>query len=157
MTTIAARAGVLVADTQMTYADSPTSVPKLKLFIAGDYAVGVCGSCDKIPTIRQWFEQLYCTPESMPERLWEDSYDILAMNADGGIFTLFGDTLHELPVNYFALGSGRLVAMGAMAAGSNAVEAVKIACKYDVYTGGPVEFLTVEDIRAAIAKRNDFQ
>lgn len=43
----------------------------------------------------------------------------------------------------YAIGSGEEYAMGAMLAGCSALEAVKIAAKLDVYTGGPVRTLTV--------------
>lgn len=40
-----------------------------------------------------------------------------------------------------AIGSGSNFAMGAMAAGANAIEAVSIACKYDCYSGGQVTYI----------------
>lgn len=43
-----------------------------------------------------------------------------------------------------AVGSGWHFALGAMDAGSNAVEAVKIACNRDVYSGGKVRKISVK-------------
>lgn len=40
----------------------------------------------------------------------------------------------ELPVPYFAVGSGKGLAIGALDAGATPQEAIKIACKRDVYT-----------------------
>ena len=46
------------------------------------------------------------------------------------------------PVPY-AIGSGRELAIGAMAAGKNAMDAVKIAGQYSPYSGGPVKHVEV--------------
>jgi hypothetical protein len=40
---------------------------------------------------------------------------------------------------FYAFGSGDALAMGAMAAGATAHEAVEIACKFDVLSNGPVQ------------------
>ena len=45
---------------------------------------------------------------------------------------------------FMALGSGAKVAMGAMAAGATAERAVRIACDYDIYTGGRIITLRVD-------------
>jgi hypothetical protein len=41
---------------------------------------------------------------------------------------------------YFSMGSGRDFAAGAMAQGGNAIDAVRAACKHDVYSGGPIRW-----------------
>lgn len=152
MTTIAYRAGVLAADTMMSYADTPVTLPDFKLFIAGGYAVGVCGDCRMIPTIKRWFEDHHCKPAKASERVWDDGFDLLAMNVKGELFTVFADTLHPYPSEFFAVGSGRLPALGAMARGASAVEAVEIASRFDVHTGQPVQFITTEMLRTSLLK-----
>jgi hypothetical protein len=154
MTTIAFRNGVLAADTQMSYGDTPNTVPGLKLFIAGEFAVGVCGDCRYIPTIREWFE--HGCPEGA-ERLWDDSFDILAMDVNGDLFTLFGTTLFPLPQQFFATGSGRLIALGAMCRGASAKEAVKCAGQFDTGTNEQVETITKADIRKHLTIEIDRQ
>lgn len=150
MTTIAYRAGVLAADTQMSYSDTPVVVPDLKLFISGRYAVAVSGDCRYIPTIKRWFENHDCSSEHAPERMWDDTFDILAMDVEGNAYTLFGDELYILPTEFFAIGSGRLLALGAMAEGASAARAVEIAAKHDVYTGLPVRAITMDDLKKAL-------
>lgn len=44
---------------------------------------------------------------------------------------------------YIAFGTGQTLALGAMAAGASAVEAVKAAIKHDPYTKGPVVFMRI--------------
>ena len=46
-----------------------------------------------------------------------------------------------------AWGSGRAFALGAMAANMTAAEAVKIAGRYDIYSGLGVNFVRISDIR----------
>lgn len=150
MTTIAYRDGVLASDTQMSYADTSLSTPNLKLFIAGKYAVAVCGDCRMIPTIKRWFEQHDCQPKRAPDRLWDEGFDALAMDVNGDLFMLLADELHPLPCNFFAIGSGRLLALGAMEFGATAPEAVAVAAAHDVYTGEPVESISKADLAKAL-------
>lgn len=44
----------------------------------------------------------------------------------------------QMPLGFFAVGSGRKAALGAMAAGANAYRAVQIAAMFDPYTRAPV-------------------
>lgn len=56
---------------------------------------------------------------------------------------------HEAPfpdpeVFPFAIGTGGDLAMGAMGVGANAMEAVKVAMRWDIRTGGMVDFIDLE-------------
>jgi ATP-dependent protease HslVU (ClpYQ) peptidase subunit len=44
---------------------------------------------------------------------------------------------------FFAVGSGGDFAYGALGMGASAVEAVKIGCRFDVYSSGPVKKLVI--------------
>jgi len=150
MTTIAYRDGVLAADTQMSYGDTSISTPDLKLFIAGKFAVAVCGDCRMIPTIKRWFEDYNCHPKEAPERLWDENFDVLAMDANGSLFMLLADELYDLPCDFFAIGSGRLLALGAMEYGASAPRAVEVAAAHDVYTGTPIQYISKAQLAKAI-------
>lgn len=157
MTTIAYRAGVLAADTRMTYGMSGIHYPNMKLFEVGGFAIGLCGDLRFAPIIRQWVEADF-HPEALPEQVWNDDYDILVMNAQGELFTALARVLVPAPpAEFYAVGSGRLAALGAMAYGATATEAVVIASEFDVGTGLPVQQITVEDLQAAIADRKAAQ
>jgi hypothetical protein len=134
----------------MTYDGSPVVMLDFKLFIACGYAVGFCGDCRLIPTIRRWFAENNCDHELASSHHWNDDYDLLAMDVDGKLYTIFADTLIELPMEFFSVGSGRMAAMGAMAVGASAEEAIHVASIYDVNTGLPVQTLTLETLRASI-------
>ncbi len=44
----------------------------------------------------------------------------------------------EVIDDFYAIGSGAKVALGAMACGKSAIEAVRIAARFDPYTGGRI-------------------
>ena len=46
---------------------------------------------------------------------------------------------------FYAVGSGKLVALGAMGMNAGAVRAVKVASRFDVYTGSEVDWLALSD------------
>lgn len=54
-----------------------------------------------------------------------------------------GERLMRVPClePFYAIGSGAHFALAAMACGKNAIEAVRIAARFDPYTGGRVEFM----------------
>jgi hypothetical protein len=58
-----------------------------------------------------------------------------------------------LPVTepYFAIGSGRDYAIGAMAHGASAIEAITISCKHDSYSGGEVRWVEVQQVAEEVA------
>lgn len=51
--------------------------------------------------------------------------------------------LEKINSSFWAIGSGSKIAMAVMDAGGSAEEAVKQACKYDLYTGGDVKTLSL--------------
>lgn len=80
----------------------------------------------------------------MPEpKSSDDCYDTgIVFHRDGRI------ELHEvggaftLTASYYAVGSGRDQALGAMHAGASADDAVRAAIAHDVWTSGDVDVLT---------------
>ena len=62
----------------------------------------------------------------------------LMVELDGRAFIMGGD-MTVFPINdFFAVGSGSEFALGAMEFGASAREAVAIAAKYDIFTGGVI-------------------
>lgn len=63
--------------------------------------------------------------------------------ADGAAFGFY-DFMDVTPVlDFDAVGSGMFLAIGAMELGANPEQAVKVACKYDLYCGGKITKLTI--------------
>lgn len=144
MTTIAYKDGIMACDSCWTLSDTQvTSLSKI-VRLANGALLGQCGDNDAreviafLGKIKNW--------KLMPFRS-----ELLALKQDfGGILVfpkghIYKVTTREDPLDYkdevgftpitmkFAsCGSGGDLALGAMAAGKSAVEAVRIACEFDI-------------------------
>lgn len=137
MTTIAYRKGVLAADTG-TY---PNRIGEMiKIAQSGQFLAGACGGATYSNSFLRWFldGQKGQPPEAKSD---SDGYDqgvIIGPKSNdirifeiGGLFKIFN-------CSYFAMGSGRQIALGAMYAGASAKEAVLAAIRHDDFTWGSV-------------------
>lgn len=67
-----------------------------------------------------------------------------SQESERGCWIIDSDSLEEIPARLpAAVGSGSLLAMGAMEAGCSPKKAVKIAIRRDPYCGGPIVVKTV--------------
>jgi hypothetical protein len=90
--------------------------------------------------LEQWVKD-GCHIDEVPADLLSNSKEFSALIVDRktGVAYEFDDG-HLVPVyaDYTAIGSGTMLALGALAAGSSAEEAVEAAALHDKNTGGPV-------------------
>lgn len=100
--------------------------------------VGFAGDPFAAEVFSQWLKD---TDSRTPD-IGNEQFDAICI-ADNGRVTFWNQSLAPMRVkaDFFAIGSGGAAAMAAMYCGKSAVEAVKIACKVDPYTGGPVRSL----------------
>lgn len=165
MTTIAFRDGILAADTQGNWRDTPTHVSKIyKVHDHGSDAVYLDGS-GVLWRIREIVKQCEAIADdgnfvhkhrqqglwkAIAHKFYDKHHDakpdetpscLLIQAGTGNVLWLDGPRFSAVTFNrgYVALGSGADYAMGAMAAGADAVQAVQIAIDHDVHTGGVVE------------------
>ncbi|USM11534.1 proteasome subunit beta [Citromicrobium phage vB_CbaS-RXM] len=131
----------------MTYGSVPHPMPGLKLFMAGGYVVGFAGDLRYAPLLARWFNDDCPVGCDDFDGLWDDDWDIIVMDEDGKIGIALADKIIPLDQEYYAIGSGAATALGAMAAGASAAEAIKIAAQFDVFTNANVEQITVADLR----------
>lgn len=151
MTTIAYRNGVLAADRRevvehgggfsFVLTDNDTKVRRLP---DGSLFAG-CGSSDQIERVRARLEEniVHGTSRKMPKT---SNCECVWVQTDGSVWYYSGrkfSVLDEKTYPYFAIGSGAAFALAAMDAGADAVEAVRIASKRDVWTGGDVQSLVL--------------
>lgn len=94
--------------------------------------------------LRRWVEQ-GCEPAAASD-LKPESFQLLWVRSNGDVFYAKDnlDLSGPLTVDFIAIGSGDAFAMGALAMGADAVEAVEIASELDVWTGGEIVTLSVE-------------
>lgn len=140
MTTIAWKDGVLACDSQAT--DMGTrSRAKSKLVLTDDYAYAVTGSL----AFGLDFVRRLESGEEDPEL---KKATVVRMDRRTGQIVVFDPPGYPIPVEdkLFATGSGGDLALGAMAAGASAEEAVRIAIAWDADSGFGVQ--VVESDRA---------
>lgn len=138
MTTIAYKDGVLAADTCFVTGEGmilPRSISKIDLVDGGRFAYTGAGNKR---VIQRFIDNLPNTADGRRE-LPDDGTVVILLYSDGTVVSWTADGEDRLVLPYMAWGSGAHFAMGAMAAGSSAFDAVKIACQLDPYSREPVE------------------
>lgn len=151
MTTIAYRDGVLASDGRMTSGGIIVSEDTEKVFrcegsIVGSKVVafGISGHSAAVHYINLKDGITHGT--QFPAGIY---FNLIAICEDGSVIELSKqeeDTychINEIKASYHASGSGYQIALGAMAAGSNAECAVMAAVKHDSGTGGKIKVIEV--------------
>lgn len=138
MTTIAYRAGVLAADSLIAYG-SYTNGERSKIAQCGRRVVALAGSTWLRIPLERWVNK-GCPESEVPNELLENEsdFDCLILDAEGKVFCFAKGYLLPVPGEYCAIGSGKSFALGAMAAGATAEEAVRASARHDKNTGGEV-------------------
>lgn len=139
MTTIAFKDGQLAADTLIAY-NTITNGCREKISECGEYVVALAGMTWLRFPLEEWCEA-GCPPHEVPTALLE--YDeaftaLIVKTSTGEVFEYANGYLLPIHADYTAIGSGAILAIGAMAHGATAEEAVVAASKHDKNTGGPV-------------------
>lgn len=145
MTTIAYKDGILAGDTMYTEGNIKGFNAK-KLFKYKQILIGHSGWCD-IVFHPKYLESLYRSlikNSKLPEIFDGLEYSILAIK-ESKIYTASHDIPYftVLPDKYYAVGSGKSIALSIMDYGGSAIDAVKIAIKRDVYSGGKVTYVSI--------------
>ena len=68
---------------------------------------------------------------------------VVVFSRDGGTIYEDGGWQPVGDAEFYAFGSGDAFAMGAMAMGATAEQAVEVATRFDVYSGGPITVLSL--------------
>lgn len=140
MTTIAYRDGVLAADTLVTERDRRVGFAT-KIFRTGPVLWGTTGCLQHRDVVRTWLEAA-CPGDTpnMETRKNASSDAVLIFSGRLICFDEHGADSMPLP-EFYAKGSGAAFALGAMAHGASAEEAVRAAMQLDLYTGGDITVL----------------
>lgn len=142
MTVIAWDGRMLAADKMATNAGLNRTVtkiwkprPGLLLAIAGDFSVAV--------EMREWF-LAGADPKEFPSKARDDVSSLIVVTAHG--YAKYESGPYPLPFDdtHMAIGSGRDYAIAAMHLGLDAMEAVRVACLFDVNCGNGVDVLTLD-------------
>jgi 20S proteasome alpha/beta subunit len=139
MTTIVYRAGILASDSR-AYSGGSTPIGfKQKIWQLDD------GTMFGISTVHPGLsEQVAAWIASGQDRDYlppvDPNFTAILVDPDGQVFMALDSYFFTGPLEaeYFAIGSGDHYAMGALAMGAGAVEAVEIAKVHDAWTDGKI-------------------
>lgn len=141
MTTIAYRDGVLAADTGAVCGASRMGRVEKIIRGPGGILAGACGLATYSAAFKAWVVS-GCIGNPPVATQDADNCDRGFVVSADGVVTIYEEGgSWELSAPYFAVGSGRPEALGAMFAGADAETAVRAAMEHDAYTFGDVMVL----------------
>lgn len=143
MSTIAYKDGCMAADRKLS-ADGVLSGEVNKVEIIEGQIVAWCGDIQDFIAFKEWF----CDGCKHDDRPTIDSFGALSVDSSGNVKTYDNKCRsYQVKAPFHVNGSGHAIAVGAMAAGASAEEAVRIACVYDCNSGCGVDVITLEELR----------
>lgn len=143
MTTIAYRDGILCTDSACTSSQGILLGTVRKLGRAPDGSlIAAAGKSMACAVVVAWAES---GMEGSPN-VSDDDFGAILVRPDRTVHHLSGDgSTVQIDAPFHAEGSGYQIALGAMAAGASAEEAVQIACKLDGKSREPVQLIRLGD------------
>lgn len=136
MTCIAYRNGVMAADTLVCVGSIKYCFAHKILKTRAGWLVGVAGDMTNLSTIFDWAQGGF----KKAELELTDDVAAIIVDPEGNVWII---DVHRrrIPVHgpYFAEGGAGHIALGAMAMGAGAEQAVEIAMRHSTVTGGEVE------------------
>lgn len=157
MTTIAVKDGIMVGDGRCSLGSTVIKDDMVKVFWINNHLMGGAGRARSISTFAQWLQkhtdytivnqEVGDLVDLIPPVLQDDEeFTALVLTPDKQVLMYDGNVALNLGQDVPAsIGSGSVFAIAAMDAGAPAEEAVKIAMKRDVYSGGEISVVQLED------------
>lgn len=152
MSVIAWDGKVLATDMQGSHSSGLIGItPKLRRLKTGNF-VAITGDIALCQIAMLWIEN-GCKPEMWPSVLIEDGWGIVTTRPGypGAICELSRyPTMEIVYSQYWAWGAGQDLAIGALAMGATAVQAVNVACNYSDSCGGGILHVDLSDPNAKV-------
>lgn len=157
MTTIAVKDGIMVGDGRCSLGSTVIKDDMVKVFWINNHLMGGAGRARSISTFAQWLQkhtdytivnqEVGDLVDLIPPVLQDDEeFTALVLTPDKQVLMYDGNVALNLGQDVPAsIGSGSVFALAAMDAGASAEDAVKIAMKRDVYSGGEITVVQLED------------
>lgn len=141
MTTVAYRNGILAGDKAIFVTDHLTTSTKIWRLKDGRL-VGGSGLLSVVNVWREWLENGGDRPAILADK--EDGIRGVIIDTQGRMWRHdpYGVWLDE--GEFLAIGSGAHHALGAMAFGASAAQAVKVASQFDPWTSSEINILCLE-------------
>lgn len=142
MTVIAYRAGIMAGDRAITSGRGMLAGTRAKIArTSAGWLVGAAGSLSGATSTIEWVEACHHDlDEFVPPRGKLANLDAIIVSPTGRVFYFDGTAFPtEVLGEYFAVGGGEEFAMGAMAVGADAIQAVQAACMLGAGLGGGID------------------
>ena len=139
MTAIAGRNGKMAADSQAEIDNLKTLRADQKIVRVDGWLVGMSGSkCPPAAALTKWFGSKKDTESRKPWPRYK--FNLLCMSPESRLYLLdeAGD-LEQIREEFWAVGSGSEVCIGAMSRGATAEEAVACAIRFASGCGGEIQ------------------
>ena len=145
MTTICSDGITIAGDGLACWGDEPVSRADLKIEQRGNRIFALSGASAMLPALIKWVDEgadVARVPAGIgPEVMWS-----LLVIEKTGVCAYVSKCPYASPMSYpISIGSGADYAMGAMHAGKTPREAVEIASKLDVWTGGDIQVIDIAE------------
>lgn len=157
MTTIAVKDGIMVGDGRCSLGSTVIKDDMVKVFWINNHLMGGAGRARSISTFAQWLQkhtdytivnqEVGDLVDLIPPVLQDDEeFTAIVLTPDKQVLMYDGNVAlnlgHDVPAS---IGSGSVFAIAAMDASASAEDAVKIAMKRDVYSGGEITVVQLEE------------
>lgn len=140
MTTIAVKDGVMATDSMVV--DGGVAVgEKCKVAEIDCGFLAVSGPALALNEVAKWLKSFPDVQGEAPKSL--DGASGLLLLKSGDVFQIESGAPYVMKADFFAIGSGYQIAIGAMAMGASAELAVKVASQFDTNTGGEIRVFGV--------------
>lgn len=141
MTTIAWDGKHIAWDSRITQGGEIIDYPAEKVWTLNKKVYCFAGDYGLLDPVIDWHSK-GARIKNAPDGNWE----LLVVGAKGA-HVYSNEVAHKSPVVApFAMGSGSHFARGALMAGATAYNAVQIACKCDVFSGGEINALKLDEV-----------
>lgn len=149
MTIVAYRNGILASDTQVSGEDNNHWAYCKKVRKVQGYLLGGCGEIDILTWFLNKFDPIWVKKNTQPllpanvQTKMEVDFEGLIVAPNRKVYNI-SETLLITPIRiskYIAIGSGEKLALGAMAVGANAINAVRAAIKHEATCGGRIQYV----------------
>jgi 20S proteasome alpha/beta subunit len=146
MTTVVFDGATLAADSQITSSWKTTGQSKFYRFADGSVGAFAGTWADVLRA------QLYLDGQTDTEP--EGDWSAIIIRPNGTVHAVDDDGCRmDVTGKRYAIGSGAHFALGALACGRGAVEAVRVAIELDPYSGGEIEHVSAATVVPIPAKR----
>lgn len=144
MTIIAYKDGIMASNSAGWSGELITNHHAKKIYTAPDGTL--VGCVGEVPQINTFVEWVLAGMKGKPPR--SKAVDAIMVKPDGEVwkYTGQGQSLYRYRARYYVIGCGWEFALGAMAHGASAPEAVKLAIKFSSFLGGAVQTLRLHPL-----------